>query len=100
MNPTNRPITMYHGTSEASAQSILDQGIDIDAERRRDPGDFGWGFYLTGDRERAARMGRVVLSVTINVARFAFLEFPYFIIPGGAGGRILTATVFAATVAA
>ena len=48
--------TFYHGTSREQAAAMRIDGIDMSAPRKRDPGDFGWGFYLTGDLERAQKL--------------------------------------------
>jgi len=71
--------TFYHGTSRERAKSILAQGVDIEASRKRDPGDFGWGFYLTCDLIRAQNCGEVVLVVEIDTSTFAYLPSPYFL---------------------
>lgn len=71
--------TFFHGTSEERAESILREGVDMDYKRTRDPGDVGWGFYLTTDFERAENCGYVVLEVTVNVESFARIPNPYFL---------------------
>jgi 8-oxo-dGTP diphosphatase len=72
---------LYHATSARSAASMLKSGVNLDAKRVRDPGDFGWGFYTTGDLERADYMGERILEVFIDQSRFAYLPYPYFLVP-------------------
>jgi hypothetical protein len=67
----------WHGTRAADA--ILAHGVDFAAGRASDPGDLGWGFYLSGSRARARCYGRQLLRVTIRPARFAYLPNPYFL---------------------
>jgi hypothetical protein len=71
--------TWYHGTTPANAAKIRAEGFDVDAPRRSDPGDFGWGIYLTDRPSRARSYGREVLAVTIDESRFARLPNPYFL---------------------
>jgi len=71
--------TFYHGTSQEKAEAILRKGVDMEHKRTRDPGDVGWGFYLTTDLERARNCGPVVLEVVINVKTFARIPNPYFL---------------------
>jgi len=66
----------YHGTPRW--QNILDQGINIDAPKHSDPGDFGWGIYLTGKLLRARVYGRV-FEVEIDTSRMAYISNPYFL---------------------
>jgi hypothetical protein len=72
-------VLLYHGTSSACADRILDEGFDADAKRRNDPGDFGWGVYLTDSPFRARAYGEAVLEVEIDEDRFARLPNPYFL---------------------
>lgn len=72
-------MKLYHGTDEASAARILSEGFDVDALRRSDPGDFGWGVYLTSSLPRARAYGSVVLEVEVDESRFARLPCPYFL---------------------
>lgn len=67
----------YHGTTEESAAAILSEGINPTALRSRDPGDFGAGFYLTGELERARDMGPVVLKVSVDFGKLCHIENPY-----------------------
>ena len=71
--------TLHHGTTRERAASILAEGVDIEASRKRDPGDLGWGFYLTGDLARAQNCGEVVLKVEVDMTTFAHLAHPYFL---------------------
>ena len=71
--------TLYHGTSRERAASILAGGVDLEAPRTRDPGDFGWGFYLTASISRARACGEVVLEVVVDTSTFAYLPYPYFL---------------------
>jgi len=74
-------MRLFHGTGAEEAKFILGAGFDFrpEAERRRDPGDFGWGVYLTNDLARAREMGEVVLVVVIDKRRFAHIPNPYFL---------------------
>lgn len=71
--------TFLHGTSSAQAETILADGFDLEAQRRSDPGDFGWGVYLTDRASRARAYGERVLQVTIDPTRFARITNPYFL---------------------
>jgi len=68
----------YHGSPKL--QQILDQGFDIDAPRIQDPGDFGWGIYLTTRvyRARYHSTEDTILAVEIETDRFAYIQNPYF----------------------
>lgn len=66
----------YHGTPRW--QDILDKGIDIDAPKHSDPGDFGWGIYLTARLARVKSYGRV-FEVEIDTSRMAYISNPYFL---------------------
>ena len=74
-----RCTTLYHGTSRKRAALILAEGVDMEAPRTRDPGDFGWGFYLTTSLSRARACGEVVLEVAVDTSNFAYLPYPYFL---------------------
>lgn len=50
--------TFYHGTTKENAENILKNGVDIDAIRIHDAGDFGWGFYVTPKLSLAKAYGR------------------------------------------
>jgi hypothetical protein len=69
--------TYWHGTT--AAEAILALGVDFDAVRVSDPGDMGWGFYLTGEESRAKAYGSQILKVTIDPEKFAYLPNPYFL---------------------
>ena len=71
-------VTMYHGTTRERASSIMRNGVDVNADRSRDPGDFGFGFYLTRDIDRAQRHGEAVIAVEVDVANMVRIEDPYF----------------------
>lgn len=66
----------YHGTPRW--QAIIDEGINIDAPKHSDPGDFGWGIYLTGNLTKAKVYGRV-FTVGIDTSRMAYISNPYFL---------------------
>lgn len=72
----SRPLSYLHGTSQAD--TILAEGFDIEAPRRSDPGDLGWGIYLTDEPSRARAYGEV-LRVEIETIRFARIKSPYFL---------------------
>jgi hypothetical protein len=69
-------LTLYHGSP--FAQKIMDGGIDLGFRRTSDPGDFGWGFYLTNSLNRAKNYGQV-LQVTIDDRLYARIPNPYFL---------------------
>lgn len=69
-------MIVYHGTNDA--ESVL-AGVCLDIPRRRDPGDFGWGFYCAFDRDRAAAHGRHVLVVDVDESALARIPNPYFL---------------------
>uniref|UniRef100_A0A1A7XP22 PARP catalytic domain-containing protein n=2 Tax=Iconisemion striatum TaxID=60296 RepID=A0A1A7XP22_9TELE len=70
--PTNdRTYVMYHGTTQACAQSIVASGF-----RRSPDGMLGPGVYLSRDLQKASRYpinhpewDRVVIKVMVNVGR-------------------------------
>jgi len=72
-------MKLLHGTTSELAERILEEGFDLDAPRRSDPGDFGWGAYLTDEASRARSYGTKVLSVEVDVTRFARIKSPYFL---------------------
>ncbi len=72
-------MIFYHGTSHLD--EILTKGFDIDAPRRSDPGDFGWGTYLTKSRPRARAYGKV-LQVHVDPTKLAHIQDPYFLHAG------------------
>lgn len=80
--PAEHRVRMFHGTGVEEANLILGAGFDFRADRRRDPGDFGWGIYLTADLARAQEMGEVVLVVIIDKRKFAHIPNPYFLLLG------------------
>ena len=69
----------YHGTSKERAAEILERGVDLNAPRSHDPGDFGWGLYLTQNLVRAQQYGSVILEVDVDLECFAHVPNPYFI---------------------
>ena len=69
----------FHGTGSAEAARILAGGFDLEAPRRSDPGDFGWGAYLTDQSSRARAYGEQVLRVEVGLRRFARIANPYFL---------------------
>lgn len=72
-------IKLWHATTPDNAQAILRDGIDFQAPRANDVGDFGWGFYLTRRPERARCYGRALLEVVIDPDRLAVVPNPYFL---------------------
>jgi len=75
-------MILYHATSRQGAEAILAHGFDMDFERRRDPGDFGWGIYFTNDLYRARCLGEVILVVTLDESGLARVTNPYFLQDG------------------
>lgn len=70
----------FHGTNEKSAKVIAKSGFDIDSPRQSDPGDLGWGIYLTTDYNRAKSYGTVIFAVELSEkANLAEIINPYFI---------------------
>lgn len=74
----------YHGTRRW--QEILNAGLSIDAPKVTDPGDFGWGIYLTKSRVLSAIFGRV-FRITLDDTNLAYIENPYFLHEDGGGQR-------------
>lgn len=72
----------YHATDRSSALSIIADGVRLDLDHKRDPGDFGWGFYLTRDKRRASAIDRVLLQVEFQRDQCVYLENPYFMRDG------------------
>ncbi len=68
-------MTWFHGTRDP--ESVL-SGIRFDVPRKHDPGDFGWGFYCSSVRARAATYGPV-LQVEVELSEFAHIDNPYFL---------------------
>lgn len=68
----------YHGTSKERAAEILERGVDLNAPRSHDVGDFGWGFYITQNLVRAQQYGSVILEVEVDLSLFAYVPNPYF----------------------
>lgn len=71
--------TYLHGTDARSAKVILTEGFSLETRRQSDPGDFGWGIYLTDAPSRARSYGSEVLRVTIATERYARIKNPYFL---------------------
>lgn len=69
----------FHGTPQETWEKIQADGIDFEVKRRSDPGDMGWGLYLTRNLPRARTYGGVVIQVEILEVRFAYLQNPYFL---------------------
>jgi|GEM_PF-4200718 len=60
-------MILYHGTTPEGMEKIPKEGFSLEAERVSDPGDFGWGIYLTGMPARAKPYGGVnVLRVEVD----------------------------------
>ena len=72
-------MTWVHGTTTAIWEQIRNQGIDFDSKRRSDPGDFGWGFYVTTNQVRAQTYGEAQIEVGLDESKFAVLPHPYFL---------------------
>ena len=72
--------TFFHGTSDEAADEIMENGFTHEIVRRRDPGDFGWGVYVTQDREWAESLsgGGTVIELEVDTQDFAHLPNPYF----------------------
>lgn len=62
-------MRLLHGTTSEAAAAILEGGFRLDAERRSDPGDFGWGVYLTGWGPVARASGRAVVVAEVELER-------------------------------
>lgn len=73
-------LSFLHGTDLASAEAIIRDGVTAEPPSRvHDPGDFGWGFYLTRDPARARSYGHTLVGVDVHIDRFAVIPNPYFI---------------------
>jgi len=72
-------MNLYHATSEKNAPIIIDEGFDMMAIRSSDPGDYGWGVYLTDDLGRAKAHDKVILDVIISTKKLAYIPNPYFL---------------------
>lgn len=77
---------LYHGARVK--EEILRRGFDIEAPRVADPGDFGWGIYLTSDLNRARATGgtKNVLDVQACFKNPLVLHAPYSINPPETAG--------------
>lgn len=69
----------FHGTSQDTWDSIKEHGVDFEARRKSDPGDMGWGFYLTGNLARAKSYGSTVLEAEVEESALAVIPNPYFL---------------------
>ena len=67
----------YHGTHPDFIAPIISGGFDINARRRSDTGDFGWGVYVWPRRSQAKVYG-VPLAIDVNTDRLAYIPNPYF----------------------
>lgn len=72
-------MILYHGTTRERADAIERDGLDPDATRRSDPGDFGMGIYLTARRSRAKAYGPAVFRVEVDPSKLARISRPYFL---------------------
>ena len=86
--------TFFHGTNAEAAASILKDGVDIDHPRKKDPGDFGQGFYLTTMLIRAKVNGHSILEVDVDTSKFAFIPNPYQPIIGTEAGFLFKSLAF------
>lgn len=71
---------LMHGTSDLEdlLHAFEDGTLTHDYALKRDPGDFGLGFYCTARRAKAASYGKVVL-VQLDLQGFADIPNPYFV---------------------
>lgn len=71
---------LYHGTRDLQAlEDAFTAGeLTHDHAMKRDPGDFGLGFYCTRRRAKAAAYGEVIL-VQLDLSHFAHIPNPYFV---------------------
>lgn len=74
---------LYHGSR--AKEEILERGFDVEAPRVSNPGDFGWGIYLSGNPARARASGPV-LEVEVCFEKPLVLESPYRIHPPETAG--------------
>lgn len=78
---------LYHGSPRK--EEILERGFDVEAPRASNPGDFGWGIYLTSDLARAKASGPV-LEVQTCFETPLVLHSPYRIhAPETAGDKFI-----------
>lgn len=67
----------FHGTTLDAALSMMKVGVDLYHPRKSDPGDFGLGFYLTGDIVRARAYGKAILIAALDMSEYAYIPSPY-----------------------
>jgi len=89
--------TLYHGS--AVVDKIVSEGFKVDAPRARDPGDFGWGIYLSDSTGRAFSAGGMdvrrgqerVVAIKVDVRNPLRLKCPYPVcdLPATAGDRLI-----------
>jgi len=72
-------VRYLHGTHPDTAEKVLADGFDVEVPRRSDPGDFGWGVYLTSKLSRAKSYGSTILEVEIDEVQFVRMTNPYFL---------------------
>lgn len=60
-------LTAYHATDMANASMILRGGFRLDVNHKHDPGDFGQAVYLTTSLARARAIGKVILTVELDL---------------------------------
>jgi hypothetical protein len=60
-------ITAYHATDMSRASMILREGFRLDVSHKHDPGDFGQAIYLTTSLPRARAIGKVILTVDLEL---------------------------------
>ena len=60
-------FTAFHATDMARASMILREGFRLDVAHRSDPGDFGAAVYFTTSLERARALGKVILTVDLDL---------------------------------
>lgn len=74
-------MILYHGTTPEGMEKIPKEGFSLESARVSDPGDFGWGIYLTGPYARAKAIGgKNVLTVEVNLdnpLRFSTMSDAY-----------------------
>jgi len=76
---------LYHGSS--AIDKIINEGFRIEVPRTRDPGDFGWGIYLSDSISRAFAAGgkdirpgkERVVATKVKVKNPLVLKCPYSI---------------------
>ena len=69
-------LKLYHGTDQRSALSIINSGIDLSKSKKFL--DFGPGFYMTDNIEKAKNWARRKASITNK--RYMSSEKPYLVI--------------------